>query len=217
MPRPKLNISEEFLFDSYVVQRKSGVEIAKELGCDHKVVYRSLRTYGFRARSLNEAHTIYAPEREFLVQEYVTSGKTIYQMAEEMGCSVSSMYRLLVDADIEIRVTDRSGSNNPMYGRKGQLAPAYKDPKDRIGTLHRLVRDCAEYKDWRKAVFERDRYTCICGFDKGGIIQAHHITPFARIIKDNHIKSLDEALRCEELWDVANGVTLCEPCHKQRS
>ena len=194
------------------------MEIAEELGCDHKVVYRYLRKYGFSTRSLSEAHTVYSPAKAFLIQEYVTSGKTIYQMADEMGCSASSMYRLLMDVDIEIRVTDRSGGNNPMYGKKGQLAPAYKNPKDRIGTLHRLVRDCLEYKNWRKAVFERDRYICTnCGFDRGGILQAHHLMPFAKIIKNNNIKSLEEALQCVELWNVANGVTLCEPCHKQKS
>lgn len=204
------------MFDSYVVRRKSGVEIAAELGCDHKVMYKYLRAYGFPARNLNEAHTVYAPSREFLVREYVASGKTIYQMADEMGCSASSIYRLLMDANVEIRITDRRGDKNPMYGRKGCLAPAYKEPKDRVGALHRLIRDCAEYKDWRKAVFERDQYICTnCGFDKGGILQAHHIKPFAKILKNNNVCSLDEALLCEELWDVANGVTLCEPCHAQ--
>jgi len=55
--------------------------------------------------------------------------------------------------------------------------------------------------EWRKAVFERDGYTCrVCGV-RGGRLQAHHIKPF----KD-HL-----ALR----HDVSNGIALCLPCHKK--
>jgi 5-methylcytosine-specific restriction endonuclease McrA len=55
---------------------------------------------------------------------------------------------------------------------------------------------------WRKAVFERDNYTCqCCGDDKGGNLAAHHIDGY------NWCK--------EKRFDVNNGVTLCEDCHKK--
>lgn len=54
---------------------------------------------------------------------------------------------------------------------------------------------------WRKAVFERDNYTCqICGV-RGAEIQADHIKPY----------SLYPELRTE----LANGRTLCVPCHRK--
>ena len=57
-----------------------------------------------------------------------------------------------------------------------------------------------EYREWRKSVYERDGYVCqICG-RRGGRLNAHHIKPFA-----THPK-----LRTE----VANGITLCEACHR---
>ena len=58
-----------------------------------------------------------------------------------------------------------------------------------------------EYKLWGIEVFERDNYTCICGF-KGnkGYITAHHIKSWAK-----HKK-----LR----YKLDNGLTLCEDCHK---
>lgn len=57
-----------------------------------------------------------------------------------------------------------------------------------------------EYKAWRKAVFERDNYTCQkCGDTQGGNLNAHHIKPFAQY----------KELR----YDVSNGITLCEKCH----
>lgn len=57
-----------------------------------------------------------------------------------------------------------------------------------------------EYRAWRTAVFERDSYTCqMCGDDKGGNLNAHHIKPYKDYPEIRH--------------DVANGITLCKQCH----
>ena len=61
-------------------------------------------------------------------------------------------------------------------------------------------RDRAEYKEWRTAVFVRDRYTCqMCGA-QGRVLNAHHIMRW-RDYPD---------LR----FAVDNGVTLCVTCHR---
>lgn len=53
---------------------------------------------------------------------------------------------------------------------------------------------------WRKAIFERDDYTCqTCGV-RGGQLQADHIKPYALF---PHLR-----------WELSNGRTLCVPCHK---
>lgn len=57
------------------------------------------------------------------------------------------------------------------------------------------------YREWRAAVFERDGYKCQeCGDSRGGNLRAHHIQPFAK--------------HPERRFDVANGITLCHPCHE---
>lgn len=57
-----------------------------------------------------------------------------------------------------------------------------------------------EYKDWRTAVFQRDGYACReCG-DKQ-YVEAHHIFKW----KDYP----------EVRYDVRNGYTFCQPCHKK--
>lgn len=62
-------------------------------------------------------------------------------------------------------------------------------------------RRSAEYVEWRKRVFERDDYTCaLCG-RRGGKLNAHHIKPYSKF----------SGLR----YEIGNGVTLCEKCHKE--
>ncbi len=58
-----------------------------------------------------------------------------------------------------------------------------------------------EYKDWRKAVYERDNYTCQkCG-QVGYRLNAHHIESY----RENK----------EKRTDIDNGITLCFDCHME--
>lgn len=60
----------------------------------------------------------------------------------------------------------------------------------------------------------RDRFTCqICG-QVGGQLQVDHFPKtFSEIIKQHGIKSLEDAIACQDLWDETNNRTLCKPCH----
>lgn len=74
-----------------------------------------------------------------------------------------------------------------------------------IGKLNRRIRYSKKMDDWRKAVFERDNYTCQhCGARNG---QGHKI-----ILNADHIKPF--SLFPESRFDLDNGQTLCVPCHK---
>ena len=66
---------------------------------------------------------------------------------------------------------------------------------------NKKIRSSLEYKEWRKAVFERDGFMCVeCGDKTSGNLNADHIKPFA--------------LFPELRLDINNGRTLCVPCHK---
>jgi hypothetical protein len=76
--------------------------------------------------------------------------------------------------------------------------------KGGITPINRVIRHSFEYKLWRKAIFERDNYSCIwCGARNGNgkaiILHADHIKPFA--------------LFPELRFAIDNGRTLCKDCH----
>jgi 5-methylcytosine-specific restriction endonuclease McrA len=62
-------------------------------------------------------------------------------------------------------------------------------------------RTMSELKRWRKAVFERDGYTCRHCDKVGGKLNAHHIKSY------RNFPELREVLE--------NGLTLCVECHKK--
>lgn len=99
------------------------------------------------------------------------------------------------------RMESISGKNH--YNWKGGLTP-----------LVRQIRRCFKYRQWRNEVFKRDNWTCkICG-KKGGWVEAdHNPKSFSEIFYGNKIKTIKQALDCEELWDIKNGRTLCRKCH----
>ena len=83
-----------------------------------------------------------------------------------------------------------------------------------ISPLYESVRSTSKYLDWRDAVYKRDNYTDVITGEKGnGNLNAHHIVPFAEIMRKNNITTLEEAFACAELWDVNNGITMIDKNH----
>lgn len=72
-----------------------------------------------------------------------------------------------------------------------------------------------EYRQWRSDVFQRDNYTCVWCGTCGYKLEADHIVPFSYIVKKYNIKTVQQGLDCNELWNINNGRTLCKECHKK--
>ena len=87
--------------------------------------------------------------------------------------------------------------------------------KGGITALRKKIRNTFEYKLWREAVYQRDKFTCQkCG-TIGSVLHAHHKEiSFSELLDKYSILSLEQALACKELWDVSIGETLCKSCHK---
>ena len=104
---------------------------------------------------------------------------------------------------------------NPRHApfRKNCSMKCYKTGE--LTPLHKKIRHLSIYFNWRKAVFERDNFTCReCG-KKSKNLEAHHVKYFKTIKSQYNIQTIDDAIACDELWDINNGLTLCGRCHKQ--
>ncbi len=99
---------------------------------------------------------------------------------------------------------------------KGNGNPNWKGG---ITTLLIQIRNTQKYKDWRRNVYHNGNFTCLkCGTKKIGnniILDADHIIPLAKIVYDNGIKSVDDAIKCDAIFDCSNGRCLCRNCHKE--
>lgn len=96
------------------------------------------------------------------------------------------------------KIYEKVAENNrkPRPEKRGENSHSWKGG---ISKENHRIRQSFEYKEWRKAVFVRDDYTCcFCG-RRGVYLEADHIKPFAYF----------RELR----FDVSNGRTLCKPCH----
>jgi len=86
--------------------------------------------------------------------------------------------------------------------------------KGGITELFFKIHNSFKYRQWRSDVFTRDNFTCQnCG-QIGGKLNVHHIKPYSKIIQFYEITTIEQALECEEIWNINNGITLCGECHK---
>lgn len=99
----------------------------------------------------------------------------------------------------------RAGEKRPETGAAISVAKLAR-PGIRITPLNNRMRHSTQYAVWRKAVFERDNYTCqMCHVRSVAgnrvRLQADHIFPFAQYP--------------EKRFEISNGRTLCELCHRE--
>lgn len=95
----------------------------------------------------------------------------------------------------QIEASIRARKEKGNFSGKGH--PNYRDGK---APIRKRMYNTKYFQDWRKAVFERDDYTCVFCFAKGGQLHADHIKPFAYYP--------------ELRFELSNGRTLCVDCHK---
>lgn len=108
---------------------------------------------------------------------------------------------------------DMVGANNPNWNKYGNKHPRWTDAKKR--PFYKSIREIFKYKEWRQAVFSRDGFVCrLCGNKKSYVEADHFPTRFVDIVRNNNIQNIDDAINCAELWDVSNGRTLCQLCHR---
>jgi len=69
------------------------------------------------------------------------------------------------------------------------------------------VRRMPKYAEWKQKILDRDDL----GLKSPNI---HHWKSFNQILIDNNIKSVADAEKCYELWDLQNGITITRGEHR---
>lgn len=97
-----------------------------------------------------------------------------------------------------------------LRARRGSKSSGWKGG---ISSLYVRVRNNSKYSQWRFNIFTRDNFICVLCSEKGYIEADHYPKMRSTIFHEYKIKTLEQALDCEELWDINNGRTLCRKCH----
>lgn len=125
-------------------------------------------------------------DKQWLYEQYITKKRTTVAIAKEIGCVNSTVFCALN----RFHISRRSRKEACKSGANHHLW--------RGGTG---FRGDTRYTEWRLMVYGRDNYTCqMCGV-RGVYFNAHHILP-CRDFPDL-------------IYDVNNGITLCELCHRK--
>jgi len=202
----------EWLSQKYLVEGLSMAVIAKLAGCSTPTIQNYLCKFGIPTRSVSQALTgrRLSEEHKTKVIQNVTKAKMRKvrqgkKMSEESKRKIS-----------EARVGKYAGSNHPLYGQTREDMKGENNPNWNGGvtTLYKQIRETIQYKQWRRACFERDGYSCQeCGIQRGPF-QVDHLVQYSILLFDHKIQCVEDAVKCKPLWDTKNGRTLCIPCHE---
>lgn len=94
----------------------------------------------------------------------------------------------------------------------GKNASAWKGG---ITDLRHATYNLEQTKIWRTHCMQRDEYTCQECKQVGDKLNVDHIIPFSAILQMHNVKTVEDAIACDFLWDIRNGRTLCVPCHRK--
>lgn len=144
----------------------------------------------------------------------IYSNATIQKMRASLtGRKLEEAHRLKIVAALHKR-------GSPSTETRQKISAAQRGAKSvhwkgGLTTLDKLIRKSIEYHEWRDTVFNRDDYTCQSCRIRGGQLNADHIEAFAILLRKHGITDVQAALICTDLWDIANGRTLCLECHQK--
>ena len=207
-------ITKHYLYERYIINKESTIDITNSLGCNKKTVLIYMNLFNIKRRTISEALTgkKHSEERNIKMSKIRKKNPVRYWL----GKKHSKEHRKKVsDSRKNIVVTWGDKISKGKFKKTGGIT-----------SLHKLIRECKRSDEWRIKVFKRDNYTCQECFKRGGDLEAHHKKHFS-VILSKFIKEYDQfspleekyilirlALKYEPFWDITNGQTLCKYCHK---
>lgn len=184
-----------YLYREYIEKQRTTRQIAKDVYGSEKNspnISAWIKKLGIELRHGSEA----------VKTQWINNDERRKQASDNMKSIIRDMdLSFMQTEEYKKKVSDaKKGSKNPMYGIKGENSPRWNP--NRTHKQRVKERKTYEYSEWRKSVFNKDNYTCqCCGDNKGGNLVAHHLNSY-----HEHIS---------QRYDINNGITLCETCHKK--
>lgn len=141
-------------------------------------------------------------------------GNGMYNITSPMKGKSSSTKGIPRSPEVILKISNAQlGKLNHQYGKTKEFSSNWLGG---VTTIYQTIRNSQKYSEWRTSIFERDNFTCQECHKTNCYLEAHHIKLFNLIIKENNITTFDQALQCEQLWDLSNGITLCKKCHDSK-
>ena len=98
-------------------------------------------------------------------------------------------------------------------GKFGKEHPRWVENKK--SSLQKSIRSSQKYHQYKATILKRDNFACVlCDIKRVYLELDHHPKGFAQLLKEHIIQTYDEAMSCDELWQIENGRTVCQPCHE---
>ncbi len=194
-----------YLENAHIVEKRTVLNISKELGIARKALYDAMEKYGIPARKLSEARKLWWDNATDEQRAHIV--KAAHKKTKEMalqGCHPFQVVWREKPEEMRARAVKAAlhmckvRKRNYMTGRTGDKHHLWNGGKTKAERIK--FRKTEEHYAWVRAVYERDEYTCqVCGYDKGGTLNAHHLNSYADHKECRH--------------DISNGVTMCKKCH----
>ncbi len=209
---------KRWLFEEYVNQKKELSQIAQEYNFKETTMRYWLDKFKIRRKKQYS-------DMIWLCQKYINEQQSALSVSKICNCDIKTVSYWLDKFNIPHHPIGQGrlgkkhtlkGRKNISKGRKNKMKGSdHPNWKGGITSLSKTIRACRESVELRNRCFQRDNYICQTCNKRGIHLNAHHIKPFIKILKENKITTLQEALECMEFWNLDNLRTLCVKCHKQ--
>lgn len=163
------------LINMYEVQFMSAQEIADYYGVSYTIIYNNLRKYIKLRRGGGKTKSVLNGYKKMIGRPSPNKGKKLSQKQKDFLSEIAKQRVGNKSPRWGVKLSEETKNkiSNSLKGRfRGPDNPNWKEEK----TTKRRFERRFEYKNWRKSVFERDKYNCaMCKLPSAGDIQAHHI------------------------------------------
>ena len=236
----KHNITKEYLYKKYCIEKLSSYKIANELNIPQCTIFWYLKKYELKTRTISQANKLYKLTEQQCKNRkgksnsnYLDGRCSKSYHCIERNCNNKITYQGALSGSgrcrscaSRIQNTGRKQSKETIRKRReSHRGSKHWNWQGGISPLGQRIKSLREYVSWRAEVYKRDYWTCQeCGH-KGKDIEAHHIKEF-HIILAEFLKEYDQfspmedketlvrlATKYKPFWEIDNGKTLCKDCH----